>query len=47
MLVPSFVPNATAANCNLILWRWGPDLPTRVTVFDPIERLPKDQLSWK
>jgi RES domain-containing protein len=46
-LVPSFVPNATGANCNLILWRWGPDLPTRIVVFDPTSRLPKDQLSWK
>jgi RES domain-containing protein len=46
MLAPSFVPNATAANCNLILWRWGPYLPTRVVVFDPTGRLPKDQLSW-
>lgn len=47
MLMPSFVPNATPANCNLILWRWGPDLPTRITVFNPTGRLPKDQLSWK
>ena len=46
MLAPSFVPHATAANCNLILWRWGPDLPTRVVVFDPTGRLPRDQLSW-
>ncbi len=47
LLAPSFVPNATAANCNLILWRWGPDLPNRVAVFDPTGRLPKDQISWK
>ena len=47
ILAPSFVPNATAANCNLILWRWGPDLPNRAVVFDPTGRLPKDQLSWK
>lgn len=46
MLAPSFVPNATAANCNLILWRWSDDLPSRVTVFDPSGRLPKDQTSW-
>ena len=45
MLVPSFVPNATAANNNLILWRWGADLPERVAVFDPSGRLPKDRLS--
>ncbi|MGE0716684.1 MAG: RES family NAD+ phosphorylase [Alphaproteobacteria bacterium] len=46
LLTPSFVANATPANCNLVLWRWGPDLPTRVAVFDPTGRLPKNQLSW-
>jgi RES domain-containing protein len=47
MLVPSFAPGAGAGNQNLILWRWGPELPTRVVVFDPTARLPRDQLSWK
>ena len=47
MLVRSFAPGARADDCNLVLWRWGPDLPTRVTVFDPNGRLPKDQLSWR
>lgn len=46
VLAPSFAPGAGPTNCNLILWRWGPDLPTRVSVFDPSGRLPKDQLSW-
>ncbi|HEX3677352.1 MAG TPA: RES domain-containing protein [Sphingomicrobium sp.] len=46
MLVPSFAPGAGADDSNLILWRWGPKLPTKVTVFDPSGRLPKDQLSW-
>jgi len=46
MLAPSFAPGATADNCNLILWRWGPDLPSRVSVYDPSGRVPKDQLSW-
>lgn len=46
MLVPSFVPNATPDNSNLILWQWGADLPTRVIVFDPTGRLPKNRLSW-
>ena len=46
ILVPSFVPHATSANCNVILWNWGPDLPIRVIVFDPSNRLPRDQLSW-
>jgi len=46
ILVPSFVPGATDANFNLVLWRWGPDLPHKVDVYDPAGRLPKDQLSW-
>lgn len=46
LLAPSFAPGAGPANNNLILWNWGPDLPTRVAVFDPSGRLPKDQLSW-
>ncbi len=46
LLAPSFVPNATAKNCNLILWRWSGAIPTKVTLFDPSGRLPKDQSSW-
>ncbi len=46
ILVPSFVPGATGANVNLVLWRWGPDLPRKVEVYDPSGRLPKNQLSW-
>jgi RES domain-containing protein len=46
ILVPSFVPGATQANHNLILWQWGPDLPYRVIVYDPSGRLPQNQLSW-
>lgn len=45
-VVPSFVPGAGPANLNLVLWRWGPDLPHRVAVYDPGGRLPKSQLSW-
>jgi RES domain-containing protein len=47
MLAPSFFPGATTAHVNLILWRWGPDLPNCVTVHDPTGRLPKDRLSWE
>jgi len=46
MLVPSFVPGATDANVNLVLWRWGPNLPHKVDVYDPSGRLPANQLSW-
>lgn len=45
--VPSFAPGAEADDNNLVLWRWGPDLPHKVAVFDPSGRLPKDQLSWR
>ena len=46
IIVPSFVPGATEANLNLVLWQWGPDLPHKVAVYDPSGRLPKNQLSW-
>lgn len=47
LCVPSFAPGAEANDLNLVLWNWGPDLPHKVTVFDPSGRLPKDQLSWR
>jgi len=46
IVVPSFAPSAQDEDRNLVLWDWGPDLPHKVTVFDPSGRLPKDQLSW-
>lgn len=46
MLVPSFAPGARSDQINLVLWRWGPDLPASVTVYDPERRLPTDQRSW-
>ncbi len=45
-LVPSFANGATDDDQNLVLWRWGPDLPHKVMVYDPTGRLPKNQLSW-
>lgn len=47
ILVPSFAPGAEARDCNLVLWKWGPKLPHKVEVFDPSNRLPRDQLSWR
>ncbi len=47
IVVPSFAPGADESDRNLVLWDWGPELPHRVTVFDPSGRLPKDQLSWQ
>lgn len=46
VLVPSFAVGARADHRNLVLWRWGPDRPHRVTVHDPGGRLPKNRLSW-
>lgn len=46
MLVPSFANGAADDDHNLVLWRWGPDLPYKVDVYDPTGKLPKNQLSW-
>jgi RES domain-containing protein len=46
ILVPSFANGATVNDQNLVLWRWGPDLPHKVTVYDPTGKLPRNQLSW-
>ncbi len=46
VLVPSFATGARSDHVNLVLWRWGPNLPHKVTVHDPSGRLPKNQLSW-
>jgi RES domain-containing protein len=46
ILVPSFAPGTDDDDENLVLWRWGQDLPHSVKVFDPSGRLPRNQLSW-
>ena len=46
ILTPSFARGAPPGMANLVLWRWGPDLPHKVSVHDPAARLPKDQSSW-
>jgi RES domain-containing protein len=46
IIVPSFARGARSDMHNVVLWKWGPDLPHRVLVHDPSGRLPKDQLSW-
>ena len=46
ILVPSFATGATADDQNLVLWRWGPAPPHKVTVYDPAGKLPKNSLSW-
>lgn len=34
MLVRSFVRGATKNMLNLVLWKWGPDLPHKITLID-------------
>jgi RES domain-containing protein len=46
-LVPSFAPGANPDDHNLVLWKWTPARPHKVSVYDPSGRLPKDQLSWR
>ncbi len=46
LLVPSFAFLAHADMMNLVLWKWGPDRPHKVDVFDPSGRLPKNPISW-
>jgi RES domain-containing protein len=46
ILTPSFATGARSDMANLVLWRWGYELPHKVEVHDPTGRLPKDQSSW-
>ena len=46
VLVQSFANGATADDQNLVLWRWGPDLPHKVMVYERAGKLPRNQLSW-
>ena len=45
ILVPSFANGATPDDQNLVLWRWGPDLPHKVAAYDPMGKLRRDPLS--
>ena len=47
ILVPSFANGATGDDQNLVLWRWGPNLPHKFSVYDPTGKLPTNQLSWR
>lgn len=46
ILVPSFANGATADDQNLVLWRWGSELPHKLMVYDPTGKLTRTQLSW-
>jgi RES domain-containing protein len=39
MLVPSFAPGAREGDTNLVLWTWGADLPSKLVLNDPSNRL--------
>lgn len=39
MLVPSFAHGAGPGDINLVLWRWGPALPDKLTLHDDEDRL--------
>lgn len=39
LLVPSFVRGARADDLNLLLWKWGPDLPAQIILIDDHDRL--------
>ncbi|GAB0117877.1 RES family NAD+ phosphorylase [Acidisoma sp. 7E03] len=47
IVVPSFAAGATAADVNMVFWRWGPELPHRVVVIDDEGRLPRNDRSWE
>lgn len=39
LLVRSFAPGATHEDLNLVLWRWGPEPPSRLHLIDDENRL--------
>jgi RES domain-containing protein len=44
--VGALAAGADVDDHNLVLWRYGTDLPHKVLIYDPSGRLPKKQLSW-
>jgi len=47
IIAPSFTVNTTPDARNLILWKWGDEVPHQVLVIDHDDRLPKTQSSWE
>ncbi|MCW2309535.1 RES domain-containing protein [Rhodobium gokarnense] len=47
ILTPSFANGAKPEHVNLVLWDWAEDGPHRVTVYDPNDRLPNNDQSWR
>lgn len=46
ILVPSFARAARPDFRNMVLWRWNTGPESRVSIFDPNRRLPRNQRSW-
>jgi RES domain-containing protein len=46
IIVRSFAIGATAADVNVVFWKWRDALPHQVKVIDDAERLPKNMSSW-
>jgi RES domain-containing protein len=46
IVVQSFAIGATAADVNVVFWKWSDGLPHQVKVIDDAERLPKNVSSW-
>jgi len=47
LIVPSFATGATAADSNVVFWRWGKSAPHQVKAVDDYHRLPSDDASWR
>jgi RES domain-containing protein len=47
IIVPSYATGARSDMSNLVLWKWGSELPLKVEVFDPNSKLPRNSSSWE
>jgi RES domain-containing protein len=47
IIVPSYASGATADDRNAVFWTWAPAPPHQVRVIDDLQRLPRDDRSWR
>lgn len=47
ILTPSFAPKAEAHDCNAVFWNWSSSKPHKVEVIDDLDRLPRNDSSWR